>query len=161
MGEAKRRGGAQSLGPDELVQLAVGAALSGATLRLGNFPSGGLHFYGPEPDIIARTAVAAAVAVWGKPMLGWTMPLDEFERELRARDGECVVLADFAASVEQIDAALTACSAVRVAVVSWGVGSVAAKVGVDRALDVVVDVPMPRMKGAKSITHLQPRGACT
>jgi hypothetical protein len=158
MGEAKRRGGAQSLGPGEFVQLAVGAALSGATLRLGNFPSGALHFYGPEPDIIARTAVAAAVAVWGKPMLSWTMPLNEFERELRTRDGECVVLADFdAASVEQIDAALTACSAVRVAVVSWGVGSVAAKVGVDRALDVVVDIPVPRMKGA----NLQSKGART
>ena len=64
MGEAKRRGGAQSLGLDELVQLAVGTALSGATLRLGDSPSGGLHFFGPEPDIIARTAVAAAMRWW-------------------------------------------------------------------------------------------------
>ena len=145
MGEAKRRGGAQSLGLDELVQLAVGTALSGATLRLGNFPSSGLHFYGPEPDIIAETAIAAAVAVWGKPMLSWTMPANEFERELRARDGECVVLAGLdAASPEQVDAMLTAISKVRVAVVSWGVGSVAEKVGVDRALDLVVDVLVPR-----------------
>jgi hypothetical protein len=86
------------LGLDELVQLAVGTALSGATLRLGDSPSGGLHFFGPEPDIIAETAIAAAVAVWGKPMLSWTMPLDEFERELRTRDGQCVVLADFDAA---------------------------------------------------------------
>ena len=56
---------------------------------------------------------------------------------------------------------LTACNAVRLAVVSWGVGSVAAKVGVDRALDLVVDVPVPRMKGAKWNTNLQPSGTRT
>ena len=149
MGEAKRRGGA-GLDRGELEQLGTGTALSGAMLRLGGFPSSGLHFFGPDPDVVAATAGAAAVAVWGQPVLSWTTPLDEFERELRARDGQCVVLDGLdTASPEQVDAILKAISAVRVAVVSWAVGSVAAKVGVDRALDVVVDIPVPRMKAAK------------
>jgi hypothetical protein len=103
----------------------------------------------------------AAVAVWGKPTLSWTMPLDELERELRIRDGQCVVLTDFdAASPEQVRAVLAAISAVRVAVVSWGVRSVAAKIG-DPEPNVVVDVPTPRMRSAKSNTNLQPSGART
>jgi hypothetical protein len=111
--------------------------------------SGGLHFHGPEPDVIAATAVASAVAVWGPPTLSWTMPANEFERELLARDGQCVVLTDFdAASPEQVSAALMAISAARVSVVSWGVGTIAAKAG---ALDlVVIDVPVPRMKETAS-----------
>jgi hypothetical protein len=146
MGEARRRGGA-GLDKGELERLGASTALSGALMRLGGFPSGGLHFFGPKPDLVAATAGAAAVAVWGQPALSWAMPLDEFERELKARDGQCVVLDGLdAASPEQVDAILKAISAVRLAVVSWGVSSVAAKVGVDRALDVVVDIPVPRTR---------------
>ena len=160
MGEAKRRGGPRfDIG--ELERLGAGIALSGAMLRLGDLPSSGLHFYGPEPDIVAATAGAAAAAVWGRPILSWTIPLDEFERELRLRGGQCVVLADFdAASPEQVRAVLAAISTVRVAVVSWGVGSVAAKTG-DPEPDVVIDVPTPRTRSAKSNADLQPKGART
>jgi hypothetical protein len=145
MGEAKRRGGPR-FDKGELERLGAGTALSGAMLRLGGFPSGDLHFFGPDPDIVAATAGVAAVAVWGQPLLSWTMPLDEFEHELRARDGQCVVLDDFdAASPEQVRAVLAAINKASVAVVSWGVGSVCALVGFDEAIDVVVDIPVPRL----------------
>ena len=117
------------------------------------FSFGRAAFYGPELDIIAETVVAAAAAVW-KPTLSWTMPLDELEHELRTRDGQCVVLADFdAASLEQINAVLTACNAVRLAVVSWGAGSVSAKVGLDRALDLAAhEGPPSRIQSKRAHT---------
>ena len=92
-------------------------------LGLGDLPSSGLHFFGPEPDIIAATAGAAAVAVWASR--------------------------SFAASPEQVRAVLTAIGAVRVAVVSWGVGSVAAKIG-DPDPDVFIDVPVPRARSVSA-----------